>query len=65
MEKLSEAYQTANPGVSVEVQQSDSSTGITDAADGISDIGMASRDLKDEEKISASLPKSSPMTALS
>ncbi|WP_304685022.1 substrate-binding domain-containing protein [Ileibacterium valens] len=50
MEKLSEAYQTANPGVSVEVQQSDSSTGITDAADGISDIGMASRDLKDEEK---------------
>lgn len=50
MEKLAEAYQKVNSGVSVEVQQSDSSTGITDAADGISDIGMASRELKDEEK---------------
>lgn len=50
MEKLSEAYQNANGGVTVEVQQSDSSTGISDAADGISDIGMASRSLKDEEQ---------------
>lgn len=50
MEKLSEAYQSANPDVSVEVQQSDSSTGISDAADGISDIGMASRELKEEEQ---------------
>lgn len=50
MEKLSEAYQEINPDVTVEVQQSDSTTGITYTKDGICDIGMASRDLKDEEK---------------
>ncbi|MBE6948823.1 MAG: phosphate ABC transporter substrate-binding protein [Ruminococcaceae bacterium] len=49
MEKLKEAYITLNPDVTIEVQQSDSSTGITDAADGTCDIGMASRDLKDSE----------------
>ncbi|MGN0629129.1 MAG: substrate-binding domain-containing protein [Oscillospiraceae bacterium] len=49
MEKLKEAYIAINPGVTVEIQQSDSSTGITDAIDGISDIGMASRALKDSE----------------
>ena len=51
MEKLKEAYEKANGGkITVEVQQSDSTTGITSAAEGICDIGMASRDLKDEEK---------------
>lgn len=50
MEKLAEAYAKVQPAVSVEVQQSDSSTGISDAAAGISDLGMASRDLKDSEK---------------
>ena len=50
MEKLAEAYQAANKDVTVEVQQSDSTTGITSAKEGICDIGMASRDLKDEEK---------------
>lgn len=50
MEKLAEAYQEANKDVTVEVQQSDSTTGITSAKEGICDIGMASRDLKDEEK---------------
>lgn len=49
MEKLAEAYQAANKDVTVEVQQSDSTTGITSAAEGICDIGMASRELKDEE----------------
>lgn len=49
MEKLKEAYIALNPNVTIEVQQSDSSTGMTDAIDGISDIGMASRDLKDSE----------------
>ena len=52
MEKLAEAYQAANKDVTVEVQQSDSTTGITSASDGLCDIGMASRDLKDEEKSS-------------
>ena len=53
MEKLKEAYEKANGGkITVEVQQSDSTTGITSASDGLCDIGMASRDLKDEEKSS-------------
>lgn len=49
MEKLAEAYQQANPDVTVEIQTSDSTTGINMAADGSADIGMASRDLKDSE----------------
>ena len=48
MEKLAEAYQKVNTGAQVEVQQSDS-TGMTSAAEGTCDIGMASRDLKDSE----------------
>lgn len=49
MEKLAEAYMALNPNVSIELQQSDSSTGIQSVVDGISDIGMASRELKDSE----------------
>lgn len=49
MEKLKEAYIALNPNVTIEVQQSDSSTGISSAIEGICDIGMASRDLKDSE----------------
>lgn len=49
MEKLKEAYEAVNKNVTVEVQQSDSTTGVTSAAEGICDIGMASRELKDEE----------------
>lgn len=49
MEKLKEAYQALNPDVEVEVQQSDSTTGVTSAVEGICDIGMASRELKDSE----------------
>ena len=37
------------PGVTIEIQQSDSSTGMSDTIDGTCDIGMASRDLKDSE----------------
>lgn len=49
MEKLKEAYQAVNPDVNVEIQQSDSSTGVTSAIEGSADIGMASRELKDSE----------------
>lgn len=49
MEKLAEAYEALNPEVNVEVQQSDSSTGIQSAIDGTCDLGMASRELKDSE----------------
>ncbi|MEE0887487.1 MAG: substrate-binding domain-containing protein [Treponema sp.] len=50
MEKLIEAYKVVNPNVSVELQTSDSTTGVTNAINGICDIGMASRGLKDSEK---------------
>ena len=49
MEKLKEAYAVHNPGAVVEIQQSDSSTGLSAAAGGICDIGMASRELKASE----------------
>lgn len=49
MEKLAEAYKAVNPDVTIEVQQSDSTTGVNMAIEGTCDIGMASRDLKDSE----------------
>lgn len=50
MEKLKEAYVKVNPDVTIDVQQNDSSSGMKGAIDGIYDIGMASRDVKDSEK---------------
>lgn len=52
MEKLAEAFEGKNSGVKVEVQQLGSSAGIKNAIEGVSEIGMSSRDLKDEEKSS-------------
>lgn len=49
MEKLKEAYEAINPDVTVEINQSDSTTGMNSAMEGICDIGMASRELKDSE----------------
>ena len=49
MEKLAEAYQKTNKNITVEVQVSDSTTGINSATEGVCDIGMASRELKDSE----------------
>ena len=49
MEKLAEAYMDINSNVEIELQQSDSSSGMTSTRDGVCDIGMASRDLKDSE----------------
>ena len=46
MEKLAEAYESVNPAVTIEVQQSDSTTGVNMAIEGTCDIGMASRELK-------------------
>lgn len=54
MEKLAEAYKIVNPSADVELQTSDSTTGMSNTIDGVCDIGMASRELKDEE-ISAGL----------
>ncbi|MCU6763504.1 Phosphate-binding protein pstS precursor [uncultured Roseburia sp.] len=49
MEKLKEAYEALNPNVNIEVQESDSTTGVTSATEGVCDLGMASRELKDSE----------------
>lgn len=49
MEKLIEGYKAVNAEAEIELQSSDSSTGMTGAADGTLDIGMASRELKDSE----------------
>lgn len=50
MEKLIEAYKSVNPNAKIELQTSDSTTGVTNAINGTCDIGMASRALKDSEK---------------
>ncbi|MCC8017029.1 MAG: substrate-binding domain-containing protein [Lachnospiraceae bacterium] len=49
MEKLKETYEAINPEATIEIQTTDSTTGITNAIEGSCDIGMASRDLKEEE----------------
>ncbi len=49
MEKLAEAYQAVNTNAKVEIQTSDSSAGMQAATEGTCDIGMASRELKDDE----------------
>lgn len=49
LEKLIEAYKAVNPNASIELQTSDSTTGMTSTIEGSYDIGMASRELKEEE----------------
>lgn len=49
MEKLKEAYAAVNSQAEIEIQTSDSTTGMQNAIDGVCDIGMASRELKDSE----------------
>ena len=49
MEKLIEAYKAVNPNASIDLQTSDSTSGMTGTMDGTFAIGMASRELKDDE----------------
>lgn len=49
MEVLVEEYTALNPEVTIDVTSNGSSAGMTAAMDGSADIGMASRELKDEE----------------
>lgn len=49
MEKIKEAYEAVNPAVMIELQQSDSTTGLQAVMEGVCDIGMASRELKESE----------------
>ena len=50
MQRLREAYIALNPGVEIEVSGGGSGTGINQATEGILDIGMSSRELRDAEK---------------
>lgn len=76
MEKLAEAFKAKNSGITVEVSQSDSTTGINSAIQGVCDIGMSSRDLKESESgvnsakiaidgIAVVVNKKNPLNALS
>ena len=49
MEQLAAAYKEINPDVTIEIQQSGSSAGIQSAIEGVCDIGMASREIKEDE----------------
>ena len=50
MEKIAESYEKENKNVSIEINQVGSSAGIQDTINGVAELGMSSRDLKDEEK---------------
>lgn len=64
MEKLKEAYESINPNVTIELQQSDSSSGMTSVRDGVCDIGMASRALKDSELEAGLIPTTIAMDGI-
>ncbi len=49
MEVIAEKYMELNEGMTIEIQQSGSGAGITSTIEGVCDIGMSSRDLKDTE----------------
>ncbi len=49
MQDLAKAYEELNAEVTVTITQTDSGTGMKDAAAGTIDLGMASRELKDSE----------------
>ena len=57
MEKLIEAYKEVNVNAEIELQTTDSTTGMTSTIDGSYDIGMASRELKDEELSAGLVPQ--------
>lgn len=52
MEKIQEVYEAENTNVTLEIQQPGSGTGIKNAIEGVAEIGMSSRELKDDEKTS-------------
>ncbi len=64
MEKLAEAYMAINPNAEIELQQSDSSSGMTSSLDGVCDIGMASRALKDSELEAGLIPMTIAMDGI-
>lgn len=57
MEKLKEAYEKINPNLEIQIQESDSTNGVNSVINGIADIGMVSRELKDNELSKGLTPK--------
>lgn len=49
MEKIAESYKSVNPNATIEILQSDSTTGVNSVVEGIADIGMVSREVKESE----------------
>ena len=49
MEVLADEYKALNSGVTIEIQQTGSGAGIQSTIEGVCDIGMASRELEEEE----------------
>jgi phosphate transport system substrate-binding protein len=64
MEKLKEAYLAVNPGADIEIQMSDSTTGMTSAIDGICDIAWPPVSLRTARRKKASSPPLSRLTVL-
>ena len=56
MEAIIEAYGEANPNVTVELQTTDSTTGVSSTVEGSYDIGMASREVKEDELAQGVVP---------
>ncbi|MBQ8688100.1 MAG: extracellular solute-binding protein [Ruminococcus sp.] len=56
MEVLADAYKALNTGVTIEIQQTGSSAGMTSAIEGACDIGMASREVKESEIAEGLIP---------
>ena len=56
MEVLAEAYMGLNSGVTIDIQQTGSGTGITSAIDGSCELGMSSRAITDEEQAEGLTP---------
>ncbi len=56
MEALADEYKALNDGVTIEIQQTGSSAGMTSTIEGACDIGMASREVKDSEIAEGLIP---------
>lgn len=64
MEKLGEKYERINPGVSVVIQQNDSTSGTASVINGVSDIAMVSRQLSESERAAGLTPLTAAMDGI-
>ena len=74
--EIGKRYEELHPGVRIDVQTGGSSRGVNDARQGLNDIGMVSRPLKEDEKdlhgfavandgVTVILHKDNPVSSLS